>query len=269
MSKLLGALNGLTVLHGGDDAAVRARVVAVAALRKKTRSSAVVGKTRGKRRVLRIRRSRSVRRCRRRPAEERCRARRGGRTLGKLRGRCSRRSRSACRRCYRPAEGNEVERGEEGGRGANFEVVFVAGHGQLVVAVAALRKEIVESGVGRTRGKRRGCCRRRSRSACRRPSSPAQNATIMYDRARGTGAGQTSRLLKSPVAISVSSPSSPCGRKRSRERWRGRTQGKRRGGCRRRRQQSRRCHRIPVRKPPSARSPIVHAGRRARAWINT
>ena len=42
MSKLLGALNGLTVLHGGDDAAVRARVVAVAALREKTRSSAVV-----------------------------------------------------------------------------------------------------------------------------------------------------------------------------------------------------------------------------------
>ncbi len=42
MSKLLGALNGLAVLHGGDDAAVRARVVAVAALRKKTRSSAVV-----------------------------------------------------------------------------------------------------------------------------------------------------------------------------------------------------------------------------------
>ena len=55
MSKLLGALNGLTVLHGGDDAAVRARVVAVAALRKKTRSSAVVGKTRGKRRRQRPR----------------------------------------------------------------------------------------------------------------------------------------------------------------------------------------------------------------------
>ena len=41
MSKLNRALNGLAVLHEGDDAAFRAMVVAVAALRKKTRSSAV------------------------------------------------------------------------------------------------------------------------------------------------------------------------------------------------------------------------------------
>jgi len=42
MSKLLGALNGLTVLHGGDDAAARARVVAVAALRKNDVVAAVL-----------------------------------------------------------------------------------------------------------------------------------------------------------------------------------------------------------------------------------
>ena len=114
MSKLKGVWDVLAVFHGGDDAAFRAMVVAVAALRKKTRSSAVVGKTRGKRRVLRISRSRS-----------------------------------ACRRLCRPAEGNEVERGGVGGRGANFEVVVVAGRGQRVVAVAALRKQTRSSAAGR------------------------------------------------------------------------------------------------------------------------
>ena len=41
-----------------------------------------------------------------------------------------------------PCEGNEVDSGGEGGRGANFELVVVAGRGQVVVARVALRREV-------------------------------------------------------------------------------------------------------------------------------
>ena len=72
-------------------------------------------------------------------------------------------------------------------------LVVVAGRGQHVVAHAALRKKTRSGAVGRrTRGKRRGGCSRRSRSACRCPPRPAE--------------------------------------KRGRARWGGRTRGKRRGG---------------------------------------
>ena len=54
-------------------------------------------------------------------------------------------------------------------------LVVVAGRGQHVVAHAALRKKTRSGAVGRrTRGKRRGGCSRRSRSACRCPPRPAE-----------------------------------------------------------------------------------------------
>jgi len=45
-------------------------------------------------------------------------------------------------------EGNEVERGGEGGRGANVEAVVVAPHDQLIDALLALRTEGSEVGSG-------------------------------------------------------------------------------------------------------------------------
>ena len=92
---------------------------------------------------------------------------------------------------------------------------------------------------GRTRGKRRGyfCCR--SRSACRCHLRPAEGNEV------GSGerkdAGQTERRLEAPIAVSSSLPSLPCGRKRSQERWGGRTRGERRGRCRCRLRSARHC----------------------------
>ena len=48
-----------------------------------------------------------------------------------------------------PCGRNEVERGGEGGRGADFEDVAVAVRGQLVVALLALRKETRSRAAGR------------------------------------------------------------------------------------------------------------------------
>ena len=98
---------------------------------------------------------REIYRCRsrRRPAEETRSRAVGGRTRGKLRrhncNHCDRRSHSAGRRRRCPAEGNEVESGGEGGRGANLEVVAVAVRDQHVVALLALRKERRSGSVGR------------------------------------------------------------------------------------------------------------------------
>ena len=73
-------------------------------------------------------------------------------SVGRLRGCTQRRccgSRWPCtsRRRGRPAEGNEVESGGEGGRGANPEVDFAAGNVHVVVALLALRKRM-RSGSG-------------------------------------------------------------------------------------------------------------------------
>ena len=54
-------------------------------------------------------------------------------------------------------------------------------------------------------------------------------------------AGHTSRRLEAPIAVSSSLPLLPCGRKRSQERWGGRTRGKRRGSCRCRLRSGSRC----------------------------
>ena len=179
MSKLKGVWDVLAVFHGGDDAAFRAMVVAVAALRKKTRSSAVVGKTRGKRRGIRVRRPRSVRRCRRRPAEERCLVRRGGRTRGKRNveavvvADCGQLV-VAVAALQKKTRSGAVGSGGEGGRGANVEVVAVAGRGQRVVALVALRKKTRSGAVGKE------------------------------------DAGQTSRRFSSPLTTIASLPSRPC-----------------------------------------------------------
>ena len=66
-----------------------------------------------------------------------------------------------------------------------------AGRGQRVVVAAALRKKARSGAVGRA------------------------------------DAGQTERMLSLPVAYRLSLPSSPCGRKRGRERREGMTRGKR------------------------------------------
>ena len=59
-----------------------------------------------------------------------------------------------------PCEGNEVDSGGEGGRGANFELVVVAGRGQVVVARVALRREVETLSDDGTRPIGRGRSRR-------------------------------------------------------------------------------------------------------------
>ena len=59
------------------------------------------------------------------------------------------------------------------------------------------------------------------------PASPVRNAT-------------------EPVAVSVSSSPPPCGRKRGRERWGGRTRGTHRGCCRSRSRSTRHCQIRPA-----------------------
>ena len=118
-----------------------------------------------------------------------------------------------------------VERARVVGASGAPHVTDGAGRGQRVVALAALRKETRSGAVGRTDA---GANDEEAVVAVRNHCVVAAAALRTKTMSRAVGradAGQTSRRLLLPVTVSTSLPPRPCGRKRGRERWGGRTRG--------------------------------------------